>query len=648
MPYRYRPLNAGTGEIRLLCIPIEQEGVNNHAKPLHCSIDYVQSSSGYPFKDGEVLDSDHSPWGEYDALSYEWGIAEPKQTIVLDGEPFNVNPNLFGALQRVRNAAQGKSQAVVRLWVDAICIDQSNLEERKALVPHMRHIYGCARTVYCHLTPYSLSRALESEERAGQDRDFDADMRFATLLVPILANLPKSDEASVFESLEGNSNAEQAEQWLILLRLLANSYWKRLWVVQEIVLASKQVVILAGSTQFDFEDVSRADAVISNGLNTILNFIKRNLEANELLNLQGFGAHFRNIKILRAFRKEPPKDQVKDDLEVDLAALEFARSSLCTDPRDRVFGMLGLMSRKQASKVIVDYSKPVEEVYTNFMATVVEETGSLYALALFPYAYTEEQASPSWVPDLRNNSTSMGLNKFNASSMLTKFGRPKIALHSHLKVPGLFLDHIDGLAATLPTYATLHARSASEIVQADAPDRFKHKYDDFDGLKLAFWNTLLCADDQTGGKPLPLAKEHLTAMSETSLSARNFKDFFDVNNDFLIADCSLDSFFADTPEDSHQHLDILATWSRAFGNMNAWHLRRRMTYTVNGRLGLAPVDARKGDAIWALCGMNALAVLRKGGDSWKFIGACYVYGLMDGKSTDVIDHLDEVEEVEIS
>ena len=107
MSYQYRPLEGGTGEIRLLSIPInDQDNLEDLNEMLHCSLLYVESRFEFPFREDEVIDSDHSPWGDFAALSYEWAAPEPKRTIFLDSEPYEMNPNLFEALHRVRQAAR--------------------------------------------------------------------------------------------------------------------------------------------------------------------------------------------------------------------------------------------------------------------------------------------------------------------------------------------------------------------------------------------------------------------------------------------------------------------------------------------------------------------------------------------------------------
>ena len=78
----------------------------------------------------------------YEALSYVWGSNTRSRTIRLNNCAFPVTENLYLALSRLRNRQLGRV-----LWVDAICIDQSNRDEKAKQIPLMREIYAQAQHV---------------------------------------------------------------------------------------------------------------------------------------------------------------------------------------------------------------------------------------------------------------------------------------------------------------------------------------------------------------------------------------------------------------------------------------------------------------------------------------------------------------------
>lgn len=80
--------------------------------------------------------------GQYEALSYVWGSPKGNETILCHGEPLHVTENCLAALRHLRQQRRPRI-----LWVDALCIDQSSLEERNHQVALMGEVYRMARCV---------------------------------------------------------------------------------------------------------------------------------------------------------------------------------------------------------------------------------------------------------------------------------------------------------------------------------------------------------------------------------------------------------------------------------------------------------------------------------------------------------------------
>ncbi|KAE9368089.1 HET-domain-containing protein, partial [Stipitochalara longipes BDJ] len=84
---------------------------------------------------------------EYDALSYVWGdISVQDPAILLDGKPFQVGVNLSAALLNIRHEDLDDPKES-RIWIDAICINQTNVTERNQQVQQMDRIYSRAMKV---------------------------------------------------------------------------------------------------------------------------------------------------------------------------------------------------------------------------------------------------------------------------------------------------------------------------------------------------------------------------------------------------------------------------------------------------------------------------------------------------------------------
>ncbi|KAM0490100.1 hypothetical protein ACHAP8_011926 [Fusarium lateritium] len=111
---------------------------------------------------------------EYYALSYTWGkpredvsdyTAESRRSIVLNGESINASPNLYDALLQLHQYFPDKP-----VWIDALCINQDDIDERQCQVSAMDRVYGGADRVLIWLgapTP-DLMAGLKATERIAQ------------------------------------------------------------------------------------------------------------------------------------------------------------------------------------------------------------------------------------------------------------------------------------------------------------------------------------------------------------------------------------------------------------------------------------------------------------------------------------------------
>ncbi|KAI0107807.1 heterokaryon incompatibility protein-domain-containing protein [Nemania sp. FL0031] len=138
-----RPVKTNSYEIRVLVVE-----PGSYDDPIHCRFDYITL-----IEDG----SNGSP-PEFDALSYCWNVSPGDSYILLDpnfhtggdvpwiGRKFDVGQNVETGLRRLR-----QKDKAIRIWIDAICINQKDLEERAQQVSIMGMIYSQATTVHIWL-----------------------------------------------------------------------------------------------------------------------------------------------------------------------------------------------------------------------------------------------------------------------------------------------------------------------------------------------------------------------------------------------------------------------------------------------------------------------------------------------------------------
>lgn len=136
-PSLYRPLDASKYEIRLIKLAL-----NEREDEIVCRLIITTIENAPP----------------YEALSYTWGSEENKVPILVNGQTLEVTRNLYQALLTLRRKytrRNGELHTITgftrTLWIDAICIDQSNLDERTSQVRLMWSIYARAREVVVYL-----------------------------------------------------------------------------------------------------------------------------------------------------------------------------------------------------------------------------------------------------------------------------------------------------------------------------------------------------------------------------------------------------------------------------------------------------------------------------------------------------------------
>jgi hypothetical protein len=117
--YSYRPL-LSPRSIRILYL----QPHHDHKADLNCTLDDA------------LIDDLDSSRPCYDALSYVWGERHGSRPLLCEGKAILITPNCELALRHLR-----RRKKTVKLWVDAICIDQASISEREQQVPLMGDIF---------------------------------------------------------------------------------------------------------------------------------------------------------------------------------------------------------------------------------------------------------------------------------------------------------------------------------------------------------------------------------------------------------------------------------------------------------------------------------------------------------------------------
>jgi hypothetical protein len=194
----------------------------------------------------------------YECLSYTWGSAAEgqKKVYIWQKSPANnsdvdnlqflyVRINVLTALKYIR-----LPDAPRTIWVDAICIDQQNITEKGREVARMGQIYNNASQVLVWLGPEdeSTPMALEMIERLSAGVVLTWDHRNCNTIT--------GSEAEVVQHGPEKSNFTP-HHWISLSKLIQRPWFRRLWIRQEVQLASK-VLVRYGYAEIDWGNIEKA------------------------------------------------------------------------------------------------------------------------------------------------------------------------------------------------------------------------------------------------------------------------------------------------------------------------------------------------------------------------------------------------------
>jgi hypothetical protein len=128
--YCYSPLSPGANNIRLLRLMPPAANESTESTEVQCKL--------FEYSLQNLSKRTHL----YEALSYTWGGEDKPCSITIEEQNLNVTTNLYVALLRLRDRSLERI-----IWVDAICINQKNMEEQGQQVQLMAMIYSKAHRV---------------------------------------------------------------------------------------------------------------------------------------------------------------------------------------------------------------------------------------------------------------------------------------------------------------------------------------------------------------------------------------------------------------------------------------------------------------------------------------------------------------------
>jgi hypothetical protein len=308
-----------------------------------------------------------------------WGDTEPKKTIFIHGRPKTVTPNLYDALLQLR-----KPQLPTFLWVDAICINQEDIQERSQQIMNMSEIYSKVICVFCWLGRIDdIHGPAESASAAGAAR------RLNNLETIFQSKDTDGNPLILSRSILGELNHS-------LFRLCTLPFWYRIWITQEVVL-SRKALFLWGSIEINMITFQK-----------LLKFKDRFLPADwySVFEVTNSALMYANFTQALEMRSHPLTLQ---------GALLATKHRSATDPRDYIYGMLALTHQGNIA-IVPDYTKSIKAVYLEAFKVILQQESNLDALSACCRGWnqtcgmegaTNESKWPTWLPDWSHASLKM-------------------------------------------------------------------------------------------------------------------------------------------------------------------------------------------------------------------------------------------------
>ncbi|KAF2830078.1 HET-domain-containing protein [Ophiobolus disseminans] len=341
---------------------------------------------------------------DYVAISYAWGDGVDTKLLILEGASVPITGSLYDALKAVR---QKKQETLV--WVDALCIDQNNRDERATQVRLMGLIYSKATSVAIWLGPEANKSTLAMQ-----------------LLQQVADNTVSKQRVQAVR--------QYADSEALLALFKKRDYWKRLWVVQEVLLAEKKMVY-CGYSVFPWETYRQA--------------------------AEAFWPPESDPHIRHGPSSFPDKSllaQLGD--ESLLEVMRACRRKLSENPRDKVFGILGMLPEDTQREFPVDYSQSVKTVYTDVVDYTISTSDRLDVIREsihFPL-HVNTLGLPSWCPDWSHIPEVSGLGRthgFEASRSAEGPTEARYRFYDErrkLKISAIKLDTVNETGVAVGTF----------------------------------------------------------------------------------------------------------------------------------------------------------------------------------------------------
>jgi hypothetical protein len=405
---------------------------------------------------------------------------------------------------------------------------------------------------------------------------------------PRSSSLYQELNSQISEGRSAKAPGAGSELWRGFNDIVNRRWWTRVWVVQEVI-AANSALLICSKNCIDYNDFLL-------WYRLLVNDYAQN--ASGVFNSLGLAYDH-----LFAVRRALQPDRAYEQTEAFLQVASGARALIASNPRDNVFGVLGLSDKFKPLVPSPDYNKTTTEIFTDVAISLLNLTKSLSVLE-HATSTTPVTDHPSWVPYWSNPPVIyFPLHTAYCASKTSKAVFTISSDSRELRVKGKFFDVIEKLQLADPgAYAPVSSfRKRIDVYRISCATGFSlTKYPTGESVGEALWRSLCWDKGYESSYPAPDELVH------------SFREWYRV----LTSSNTLEAVKEELAKTSF--LEIISS-------------RSPICTTASGYLAAVPCTSEVGDCIALLAGGRLPFVLRPTGDHYCFIGPCYVHGIMNGE-----------------
>ncbi|KAK0747074.1 heterokaryon incompatibility protein-domain-containing protein [Schizothecium vesticola] len=635
-PFKYHqvPFQDACKEIRLLSLSPSP----TWSSPLQCRLSTTA-----------LADSSHP----FTALSYVWGAATTTpQSIQITTASTNpasstlpITTSLETALRYLRDPTSPTT-----LWIDQICINQGDPTEKAIQVGLMGTVYAAATQVLVWLGPAAHGSDLVMDAWAAMGREARAwgmEGYFTRERHGLLEGMVYGAEGVGGEegrALQGVLE-RAADLCAPLLRVgmvkawFEREWFTRVWVVQEFCLCA-DTVFVCGDRRVAAPLVRMAVQVLRYAVSkkfAVLSVPAVPMERLDEVSRESTGGLF----MVRARREKFARGEAGGDgdrLHVLLRKLFVGHDARATEPRDRIYGLLGLAVDSGELGIRPNYTPGETSRSLTEAARAIVEKGARVDILCYSQFPKDVRSLPSWVPDWRPNLR-------RSYYTITETAEPHLYAASgdsavEIVAPPGDNDRVLGLRGYLVD--TIERVAEEAWVDMDwNHDRYRRYFDQFDALHRMSLEKGPPIHSQVRKKEsrwrVPIGDIYWTKEVQSHRAtpdvavehARCVQTVHEFEEMALLDGTELDERLAAWFERFHAGL-IGASYRESMAIM----VGKRPFLTRDGYLGMAPAEAEPGDVVIIFGGGRIPFVLRPTDvdeSTFSFVGEAYCDGVMDGE-----------------